>query len=91
MILSVTARSKLADLESTGTALRQIISDVCIMDKLQQCALSHLKRDRIDWVQCMTCGAWYHCVCIGIAQEFFQEHGHDFLCCKTSESVDSST
>ena len=58
------------------------------MDKLQQCGLSFLKKEVIDWVQCTTCGAWYHCVCIGIAQEFFHEHGHEFFCCKTS--VDSS-
>ena len=58
----------------------ELVSDVCIMAKQIQCGSSHLKDEHIDWVQCMTCSAWYHCVCIGIAQEFFRDQGHNFTC-----------
>ena len=51
------------------------------MEKMQQCGLAFLEQDDIDWVQCSTCGGWYHCVCVGIALQFFQGD-YDFCCCR---------
>lgn len=61
-------------------SITDMINDVCLMDKMQQCGVGLLEKDSVDWVQCSTCGGWYHCVCVGIDLQYFQDS--QFCCCK---------
>ena len=62
--------SRSASLESIST----VINETCVMEKLEQCARKLLPRQkRLSWVKCDFCHSWYHCVCIGISQKFFEE------------------
>ena len=51
------------------------------MEKLQQCGISSMRRETVNWVQCSVCSGWYHCICVGMALELLEL---DFCCCKTS-------
>ena len=60
----------------------EMINDVCLMERLgRQCCKTH--RKCLHWVKCDKCHAWYHCVCIGISECFFDDAEKGFICCES--------
>lgn len=60
----------------------EIIKDSLKYGVCMFCATTHQigANSRLSMVQCDTCSTWYHCVCIGVHVDHF-DNGKSFNCC----------
>lgn len=64
--------------------------EVCVMRGARQCIVDLLHGESyVKWIECGTCGAWYHDAYVGLSVDVLPSADFAFTCCSGS-SVYSS-